>query len=253
MTKALILAAGQGTRLRPLTEKCPKPMVPIQGQPLLAHTVAWLHRHGIDEIAINLNHFPQVITDYFGNGSAFGVQLTYSYENPVLGTAGAVRQLSHFFQDESFVVVYGDVLTDLNLAALLQAHHQHQERDAATGITLSLMSVENPTEVGLVEQGEDGRIIRFVEKPKATEVFTDLANAGVSVVAPHVLDYIPPDTFYDFGHDLYPALFQADIHLYGWQIPRAAYCRDIGTLEMYHLAQIDWPRHCQARQATTPG
>jgi NDP-sugar pyrophosphorylase family protein len=241
--KALILAAGQGTRLRPLTDNCPKPMVPINGQPLLATLVGWLHRYGIDEVAINLHYRPEVITDYFGDGAAFHVKITYSYEDPILGTAGAVRKLSDFFQEGPFVVVYGDVLTDLDLSALMAAHRQNRQRDPATGATISLMSAPNPTEVGLVDLASDGKIRRFVEKPRADEVFTDLANAGVMVVEPALLDSIPSATFYDFGLDLFPRLLAEGVSLYGWILPRHAYCLDIGTLEKYQQAQVDWPRH----------
>lgn len=243
--KALILAAGQGTRLRPLTDHCPKPMVPIAGQPLLAYLVGWVKRHGIDEVAINLHYRPEVITDYFGDGSAFGVRITYSYEDPIVGTAGAVRKLGDFFAEGPFVVVYGDVLTDLDLGELMAAHARHRQRDPGTGATISLMSAPNPTEVGLVDLAADGKIHRFVEKPHADEVFTDLANAGVMVVEPALLDAIPPDTFYDFGLDLFPRLLAEGVSLYGWRLPSHAYCLDIGTLKKYEQAQVEWPRRQQ--------
>ena len=239
--KALVLAAGQGTRLHPLTDRCPKPMLPINGQPLLAHIAGWLRDHGIPEIAINLHHYPEVITEHFGNGSGLGVQITYSYEDPVLGTAGAVRKLADFFRDGPFVVVYGDVLTDLNLSALLAFHQKKLQEDPATGLTLSLMSVPNPTEVGLVDQRPDGKITRFVEKPDPDEVFTDLANAGILVVEPSVIERIPPDTFYDFGLHLLPQLLASGVSIYGWPLPENTYCLDIGTPEKYHQAQVEWP------------
>lgn len=243
--RALILAAGQGTRLRPLTDDCPKPMVPINGQPLLGYLVGWLNCHRIQEVAINLHYRPQVITDYFGDGAAFGVKITYSYEDPILGTAGAARKLTSFFQDGPFVVVYGDVLTDLDLSALMAAHERNRQRDPSTGATISLMSVPNPTEVGLVDLAADGKIRRFVEKPRADEVFTDLANAGVMVVEPSLLELIPLDTFYDFGLHLFPRLLAEGISLYGWILPQHAYCLDIGTLEKYEQAQVEWPRRRQ--------
>ncbi|MBX3001649.1 MAG: nucleotidyltransferase family protein, partial [Caldilineaceae bacterium] len=240
--KALILAAGQGTRLRPLTDDCPKPMVAINGQPLLEYLVGWLKGHRIDEVAINLHYRPQVITDYFGDGSAFGVKIIYSYEDPILGTAGAARKLTTLFADGPFVVVYGDVLTDLDLSDLLAAHERNRQRDPSTAATISLMSVANPTEVGLVDVAADGKIRRFVEKPRADEVFTDLANAGVMVIEPFLLESIPPDTFYDFGLHLFPQLLAEDLSLYGWILPHHAYCLDIGTLEKYEQAQVDWQR-----------
>jgi mannose-1-phosphate guanylyltransferase/phosphomannomutase len=247
--KALILAAGQGTRLRPLTDHRPKPMVVIGNQPMLAHSLRWLRHHNITEIAINLNYRPEVITNYFGDGSQMGVQITYSYEDPVLGTAGAVRKLKDFFQDGPFVVVYGDFLTDLDLTALLDAHAEYRRRDPSTGLTVSLMRVTNPTEVGLVDQTPEGKITRFVEKPDPSQVFTDLANAGVLVVEPSVIEKIPKDTFYDFGIHLFPQLLKSEISLYGWTIAEDAYCLDIGTHEKYRQAQVEWPLRRQFEQA----
>jgi NDP-sugar pyrophosphorylase family protein len=237
--KALVLAAGQGTRLRPLTDDCPKPMLPVNGRPLLEYIIEWLYSHSINEIAINLNYRPDVITDHFGDGSAFGVDITYSYENSPLGTAGAVRKLIDFFADGPCVVVYGDMLTDLNLTALLGAHEQNLRKDPKTAVTMSLMSVPNPTEVGLVDLMPDGKITRFVEKPEPSEVFTDLANAGVLVIEPSVIECIPPDTFYDFGMHLFPKLLASERTMYGWVVPRQTYCLDIGTPEKYAQAQVD--------------
>lgn len=238
--KALILAAGEGTRLRPLTLDKPKPMAPINGQPLLGYIIQWLRRHNIHEIAINLHYRPEAIVEYVGDGHAFGVHVTYSYEDPVLGTAGAVRRLDAFWQDRSFVVVYGDVLTDLDLSALLAAHRAHCQEDPRTALTMALYAVSNPTEVGLVEMDERGRIKRFVEKPKPEDVFTNLANAGVFVAEPAVLDYIPKDRFCDFGHDVFPALLAADIPMYGWTTPPTSRVFDIGTPERYATAQREW-------------
>jgi mannose-1-phosphate guanylyltransferase len=238
--KALVLAAGQGTRLRPLTDNCPKPMLPIHGRPLLEYIIEWLHSHAINDIAINLHYRPDVIPNHFGDGSAFGVRITYSHETQVLGTAGAVRKLIDFFSDGPCIVVYGDMLTDLDLSALLSAHQQNVRKDPATGVTMSLMSVPNPTEVGLVDLTTDGRITRFVEKPQPSEVFTDLANAGVLVIEPAVIEKIPPDTFYDFGNHLFPQLLASDLSMYAWIVPEQTYCLDIGTPEKYEQAQSEW-------------
>jgi len=242
--RALILAAGEGTRLRPLTLDRPKPMLPIAGRPLLEHTVRWLHSFGVREIAINLHYRRQAIVDYFGDGAAWDVRITYSEEDSILGTAGAVRKLAPFLAVGPFLVVYGDVLTDLDLQALLDHHRAAAARDPATLITMSLYHVPNPTEVGLVELDADGRITRFVEKPRPEEVFTDLASAGVLVAEPAVVDAIPPATFYDFGRDLFPRLLAQGASLYGWVIPPDAYLLDIGTPEKFAQAQREWPlRH----------
>ena len=239
--RALILAAGEGTRLRPLTLEMPKPMVPIGQRPLLDHTVRWLRRHDIRDIAINLHYKPQAITSYFKDGAAWDVKLWYAPEESLLGTAGALKNLDGFHSDGPVVVVYGDVLTDLDLSELLAYHHHNVVRDPNTGVTLSLYHVPNPTEVGLVDMNEQGRITRFVEKPRPEEVFTDLANAGVLVVEPLVLDYIPPGEFFDFGLHLFPKLLEAGVSIYGWVIPRGTYLLDIGTPEKYAQARREWP------------
>ena len=233
--KALILAAGEGTRLRPLTLDRPKPMLPIAGRPLLEHTIEWLRSHGIAEIAINLHHQPQTIVEHFGDGSRFGVQITYSHEDPILGTAGAAKRLQQFF-DATFVVIYGDVLTDLNLAELIGFH-----RHKWAAVTAALYRVENPSACGLVGIDDSWRITRFVEKPPPDEVFTDLANAGVLALEPWVLSCIPPDTFYDFGHHLLPDLLASGLPLYGYPISDTTYLIDIGTPEKYERAQREWP------------
>jgi len=232
--KALILAAGEGTRLRPLTLDKPKPMLSIAGKPLLEHIITWLSDHGVTQIAINLHHKPDAITNYCGDGARWGVELTYSHEDPILGTAGAVKKLQDYF-DDTFVVVYGDVLTDLNLTALIDFHRIYE----ATA-TVALYRVKNPSACGLVGLDTEWRITRFVEKPPPEEVFTDLANAGVLVLEPEVIDYIPQDTFYDFGHDLLPQLLEEGVTMYGYPISDTDYLIDIGTPGKYQQAQQEW-------------
>lgn len=239
--KALILAAGEGTRLRPLTLDRPKPMLPIGGKPLLEHTIEWLRRYGIEQVSINTHYCPDVIVNHLGDGSAWNVRITYSHEDAILGTAGAVRKLETFLNDGPFVVVYGDVLTDLDLQSLLAFHDGVVAREPAAGATMSLYHVPNPTEVGLVGLDENRRVTCFVEKPKPDQVFTDLANAGVLIVEPSIIKYIPPATFYDFGRDLFPRLLEANVSLYGWVIPDETYLLDIGTPEKYAQAQREWP------------
>ena len=235
--KALILAAGKGTRLHQLTNACPKPMVPIGGQPLLEQLVGWLRDHNIRQIAMNLHYYPEVITSYFGDGQRLNVAITYSYEEHLLGTAGAAKRLQAFL-DEPFIVVYGDLYTNLDLTRLIEFHTQQQ---AAVGTavlaTLALYHVPNPSECGLVELTATGRITRFVEKPPPAQVFTDLANAGVMLCEPHLLDFIPPDTVYDFGRDLFPVLLTAGEHLYGQVLADHEFLIDIGTPAGYQRAQ----------------
>jgi NDP-sugar pyrophosphorylase family protein len=148
--------------------------------------------------------------------------------------------LNGFVTGGPLVVMYGDVLTDLDLGALLTFHSQAMARDPLTRVTMSLYHVPNPTEVGLVGLDGYGRVTRFVEKPRLEQVFTDLANAGVLVIEPDIVDCIPPDTFYDFGQHLFPQLLQSGVSIYGWVIPQGTYLLDIGTPEKYAQAQKEW-------------
>ncbi len=234
--KALILAAGKGTRISHLTQNCPKPMLPVGEKPLLAHLIHLLHRHGIDEIAINLHHAPEAIIDYFGNGSKHDVTLTYSYEAQLMGTAGAAKRLEHFL-DETFVVVYGDVFTNLDLGRLMSFHRTRKQANGAAALTLALYHVSNPTECGLVELDTMNRITRFVEKPPEHQVFTDLANAGIMVCEPGVLRLIPHDTVFDFGHNVLPRLLAIDSPIFGQVIANDEFLIDIGTPAGYQRAQ----------------
>jgi NDP-sugar pyrophosphorylase family protein len=220
-------------------------MLPINGKPLLEYTVEWLSKHGVREIAINLHYRPEVIVNHLGDGSALGVHIVYSHEDPILGTAGAVRKLNGFLNGSPLVIVYGDVLTNLDLRALLAFHNQALARNPLTGVTISLYHVPNPTEVGLVGLDSKGQVTRFLEKPKPEQVFTDLANAGVLVIEPDVVKYIPPNAFYDFGHHLLPQLLESGVPVYGWVIPEKTYLLDIGTPEKYAQAQLEWPGHYQ--------
>jgi NDP-sugar pyrophosphorylase family protein len=234
--KALILAAGKGTRLQQLTANCPKPMLPIHGRPLLAYWVDWLRARKITQIAINLHHQPDVITNYFGNGQRLGVSITYSYEKELLGTAGAAKRLQPFL-DEPFVVVYGDTYTNLDLTRLIEFHHRHRQTSLPKLLaTIALYRVLNPTECGLVETDLAGRITRFVEKPPPDQVFTDLANAGVMICEPEILTFVPDDTIYDFGRDLFPSVLQSDTPLLGQALAENEFLIDIGTPSGYRRA-----------------
>ena len=227
ISKALILSAGLGTRLRPLTDVMPKPMVPLAGRPLLEHLVRRCAAAGICDLAVNLHYLPHVVTDHFGNGTAFGVRLLYGLEAELLGTAGAVNNFREFFS-EPFLVLYGDVFFDVDLAAFAAAH----EASGATA-TVGLYHVDNPTECGLVDRDAKGRITRFVEKPAVA--FTDLANAGIYAMSPKVLDYIPESGFCDFGRDVFPAMLAAGEPLYSEVLD--GYVMDIGSPQKYERAK----------------
>jgi len=231
----MILAAGKGTRLRPLTLQMPKPMLSIAGKPVLEHTLELLRRHGVNRVVINLHHQAEAVIAHFGGGRD-GQEIIYSVEPELLGTAGGVAAMRSRFAGPCLIVIYGDVLTNMNLSALLDFHRQRG------GVaTLALYRVPNPTECGLVETAPNGRILRFVEKPPPEEVFTDWANAGVYVLDTGALDAIPQNTFYDFGHDLFPALLSQGAALYGYPLRDHEYLIDIGSLEKYHRADAEWP------------
>ena len=229
--KAMILAAGEGTRLRPITTALPKPMVPIVGKPLLERTLLWLAEEGATEAAINLCHRPQSIPDYFGD-CFVGIRLHYFYEDTLRGTAGGVKAAARVFQDAPFFVIYGDNLVHADLRRLADFHATH------SGIgTVGLFHHPNPTAAGIVGLGTDGRIDRFVEKPPAGEIFSDLANAGVYLLDPAVLPYIPNDRPSDFGRDIFPAMLASDAPLYGTLL--GGYLQDTGTPDAYRQANFD--------------
>lgn len=236
--KALILAAGQGTRLKHLTAERPKPMLPLHGKPLLQHTVEWLAGHGVHHIAVNLHHHAERIVDYFEDGAQFGVTLEYSYETALLGTAGAAKRLQYFL-DEPFIVVYGDVYTNLNLTQLEATHTQHRSsgthdaRTASRSLTMALYAVPNPEACGLVDMDAQGRVLRFVEKPPRDRVFTNLAFSGVMICEPGTLDDIPAQMPFDFGHDLIPNLLHQNVPLYAEPLRPGEFVIDIGTLDGY--------------------
>lgn len=235
--KALILAAGAGTRLRPLTDTCPKPMLPVAGAPLLVHTLRWLRRYGVVEAALNLHHLPDVVRTALGDGERFDMRLRYSYEPTLLGTAGAVRRIADddpTFFDQTFAVIYGDLLVNLDLEDLLAFHHANRSL-----FTLALKHTLTPHSQGMIEVDAAGRVQRFVEKPQ-TWVAGDTANAGVYLCEPEILNAIPAG-FSDFGHDIIPALLRAGKPVYGK--PLVGYLLDIGTPEAYAQAQEDWAWH----------
>ena len=227
--KAMILAAGEGTRLQPLTLTCPKPMLPIGNRPLLEHNILLLRDHGIREIVVNLHHLPDKITDFFGDGSKWDVSLHYSYEETLLGSAGALKKVESFF-DDTFVVLYGDLFTHINIESLL---YKHQTLGA--DVTVAVNEISNPCEKGIVSLDEQGWITRFVEKPKPEQVFSNLANAGVYALEPEVLNWIPPQTVCDFGHHIFPWLLKNKKRVAGY--PTNEFLIDIGTLASYEQAQ----------------
>src|SRR5260221_2944567 len=229
--RAVVMAGGEGTRLRPLTSNQPKPMVPIVGKPCMEHILELLKKHGFDEVIVTLAFLPQAIRSYFGDGDTLGLSVEYSVEETPLGTAGSVRLASGKI-DDTVLVISGDALCDIDLTALTAFH---RERGAA--VTIGLKSVENPLEFGIVVTDEEGRVERFLEKPSWGQVFSDTINTGIYVLEPEVLEHVPTDRPYDFAKELFPLLLEMGRPIYGHVCE--GYWQDIGNLDQFRQANID--------------
>jgi mannose-1-phosphate guanylyltransferase/phosphomannomutase len=229
--KAVIMAGGEGTRLRPLTSNCPKPMLPLANRPMMEHIIGLLKQHGIDEIVVTVAFLANQIRTYFGDGSEFGVKMVYATEDQPLGTAGSVRNAMDVL-DERFLVISGDVLTDIDLSKIIAFHDEHQAM-----ATIGLVHVDNPLEFGIVITQEDGTIERFLEKPTWGQVFSDTINTGIFVLEPSIFDYIAADRPVDFSGEVFPALLADGKPLYG--AIAEGYWEDVGTLESYVSAHKD--------------
>ncbi len=231
MQKAVIMAGGFGTRLRPLTMNVPKPMVPVNNLPMMEHIVNLLRHHNVNDILSVLYFLPDVITDYFENGSEFGVKMNYVTAVADYGTAGAVRNAAEHLK-ERFIVISGDVLTDFDIT---QALKFHEEKGAMA--TLLLTRVEKPLQYGIVMTDDEGKITRFLEKPSWGQVFSDTINTGIYILEPEVLDLIPFREEFDFSQDLFPLMLERNLPLYGYVAD--GYWRDIGNLNEYQFGQYD--------------
>lgn len=227
----MIMAGGEGTRLRPLTASLPKPMLPLVGRPMMEHVVNLLKSHGFEDLVVTVAFMAGAITEYFGDGSEFGVRITYSTEERPLGTAGSVRNAADRL-DETFLVISGDVLTDVDLSAIVQFH-----RRADALATIGLVRVDNPREFGIVICGQDGTIERFLEKPTWGQVFSDTVNSGIFVLEPEIFRFIPPDRPVDFSGEVFPRLLEEGERVYGSVVE--GYWEDVGTLEAYLRAHVD--------------
>ena len=229
--KAVVMAGGEGNRLRPLTSNQPKPMVPVVGKPCMEHILELLREHEMNEVIVTVAFLPQAIRSYFGEGETLGMQIGYSVEESPLGTAGSVR-LTAKQLDETFLVISGDALCDVDLSALVAFH---KEKGAA--VTIGLKSVENPLEFGIVVTDEEGRMERFLEKPSWGQVFSDTINTGIYVMEPEVLKHVPGDRPYDFSKELFPYLLEMGRPLYGYVMD--GYWQDIGNLDQFRQANFD--------------
>jgi len=226
------MAGGEGSRLRPLTSRRPKPLAPIANRPVMHHIVDLLRAHGITDIVATLHYLADEIEAYFGDGSAMGVELHYVVEDTPLGTAGAVKMAQERLHDDTFVIISGDAMTDIDLTSLIAAH-----RAAGNDATIALWRVNNPLEFGVVITDDDGRITRFMEKPSWGEVFSDTINTGIYVLEPSILDYMEAGKNYDFSKDLFPRMLREGKRLGGHVI--TDYWADVGNLQQYQQANYD--------------
>jgi mannose-1-phosphate guanylyltransferase len=223
--KAMVLAAGLGTRLKPITYEIPKPMVPVLDRPVMAHITGMLERQGFTDLIANLHYYPDTIREYFGD------RLAYRLEEELLGTAGGVRNVKDFFGDDPVVIVSGDALTDTDLNDLVDRH------DRAGGIaTLTVKKVDDTREYGVVIHDSDGRIQGFQEKPDPAEALSDLGNCGIYCFSPEIFDYFPDRPFADWANDVFPALLENDVPFHIHEIDD--YWNDVGSLA--ELRQGTW-------------
>jgi mannose-1-phosphate guanylyltransferase len=231
--KAMVLAAGKGTRLLPLTGEVPKPMAPIAGKPMIQHIFELLAKSGIEEVHVNISHLAEAILRSYGEKTRVnGMTVDFSREQDLMGTAGGVKRIADRF-DETFVVIMGDALTDVDVREVVAFH---KERGAIA--TLALKHVEDASQYGVAELDVEKNILGFQEKPKTGEAVSNLANTGIYVLEPEVLDYVPNDTVFDFAEDVFPGLLESGEKVVGYD-EGDFYWSDIGTIKSYRIAQRD--------------
>ncbi len=230
--KAVIMAGGFGTRIQPLTNSRPKPMLPIINRPMMEHTMMTLKDLGIKEFIILLYFKPEIIKNYFGDGSDFGIKITYVVPDDDYGTAGAVKLAEEYIGDDNFIIISGDLVTDFNFQKIFDYHKSKKSK-----LTITLTSVDNPLEFGVVIANEDGKIEKFLEKPSWGEVFSDTINTGIYIIEPEILEYIPKGENFDFAKDLFPLLMSSGVDLMAGYAN--GYWRDVGNPESYREVYED--------------
>ena len=230
--KAVIMAGGFGTRIQPLTNSRPKPMLPIVNKPMMEHTMMTLKSLGIKDFIVLLYFKPEVIQNYFKDGKDFGINITYVIPDEDYGTAGAVKMAQEHIGNDNFIIISGDLVTDFDFQKIFDFHEKRHSR-----LTITLTSVENPLEFGVVITDEEGRIEKFLEKPSWGEVFSDTINTGIYIIEPEILDYIPQKENFDFAKDLFPSLMEEGIELLGYNAE--GYWRDVGNPESYRDVHED--------------
>ena len=230
--KAVIMAGGKGTRLRPVCDLMPKPMTRILGRPLMEHITELLKNNGFTEICVTLAHKPEFITEYFGDGGKFGVSMEYRIEETALGTAGGVRSCMDFTGDESFLVISGDAACDFDLRVLANEHKKNK-----AVVTMALYPHIEPLRYGTVLTDKSGRVISFIEKPSWERVVTDFVNTGVYMISQRAMKYVPEGVFFDFARDLFPRLLESGEKIAG--LPMDGYWCDIGDIKSYLRCSMD--------------
>ncbi|MDH7570816.1 MAG: sugar phosphate nucleotidyltransferase, partial [Armatimonadota bacterium] len=230
--KAVVMAGGEGSRLRPLTCNRPKPLVPVVNKPIMQHILELLGRHGFNDVVGTLHYLADEIETYFGDGSEFGVAMRYAVEETPLGTAGSVKMAERWLRDDAFLIISGDALTDFNLSEAVAFH-----RSRGAMVTIVLTRVENPLEYGVVITDPDSRIRRFLEKPDWSQVFSDTINTGIYIIEPEVLEYMEPGENYDWSKDIFPRLLRERKPLFGYLA--GGYWCDVGSIQAYRQAQYD--------------
>jgi mannose-1-phosphate guanylyltransferase/phosphomannomutase len=232
MIRAVVMAGGEGTRLRPMTANQPKPLLPVVNRPIMEHVLRLLKRHGFDETVVTVQYLAAHIRAYFGDGDELGLSLSYATESTPLGTAGSVRNAGDALRSDPFLVISGDALTDFDLSTLVAYH-----RSKGALVTIALKRVPDPQEFGIVITDDDGRIVRLLEKPTWGQVFSDTVNTGIYVMEPEALDAVAAGENVDWSADVFPRLLAAGAPLYGWIAD--GYWEDVGTTASYLRAQVD--------------
>jgi mannose-1-phosphate guanylyltransferase/phosphomannomutase len=230
--KAVVMAGGEGTRLRPMTASMPKPLLPIVNKPIMEHVLRLLQRHGITETVVTVQFLASLVRNYFGDGEELGMVLHYASEDAPLGTAGSVKNAEHLLDDGTFLVISGDALTDFDLTDLVKFHH-----DKGAMVTVCLTRVPDPLEFGITIVDDDGKVQRFLEKPTWGQVFSDTVNTGIYVMEPEVFDHVAKGESVDWSGDVFPRLVEQGLPIYGYVAE--GYWEDVGTHESYFKAQAD--------------
>ena len=229
---AIILAGGEGTRLKSVTGDLPKPMALLAGKPVLEHILALLRRCGVEKVCMSLHYRPEVISEYFGDGSRFGISIEYHVEEASLGTAGGTKACAGFYGDRDFLVISGDSACDFDLRQLMEAHRRHRP-----AVTMALYANPSPLQYGNVLTDSRGRVVSFTEKPEWARVVSDLINTGIYIVSPKAMELVPEAAVFDFSRDLFPQLMECGMEIRA--LPMDGYWCDIGTPRAYHQCNLD--------------